>query len=291
MIRTMNLTTLDDYTKELLEEEKAPGTIEKYLRDIRHFHDWLGEDKTVNKPKAMAYKEYLKEKYAVSTANSMLVALNAYFSHLGWNECRVKTFKVQKQMFLDKDKELTWNEYHKLINTARGIGKEQLALIIETIGSCGIRISELAMITVEAIKSGVAKVTSKGKTRDVGLVKNLRKKLEVYCKKMGITEGSIFVSRQGNPLNRSYIWRQLKNLSKKAGVRAGKVFPHNLRHFFARIYWKRNKDICYLADILGHSNINTTRIYTATTREQHVRQLEKMGLVEAYKENTVSLRA
>ena len=278
-MRIMNLTTLNDYEGELREQEKATGTIEKYLRDICHFYDWLGEDKEVSKTRVMAYKESLKEAYAISTANSMLVALNAYFSYMGWSECRVKTMKVQKQLFLNKDKELTWGEYHRLINTARELGKEQLALIIETIGSCGIRISELEMITVEAIQTGVAKVRSKGKTRLVSLVGNLRKKLRAYCKKNGIKGGAVFVSRNGNPLNRSYIWRKMKELSKKAGVHAGKVFPHNLRHFFARIFWKKNKDICYLADILGHSNINTTRIYTATTREQHVRRLEKLELV------------
>ena len=279
-MRIMNLTTLNDYEGELTEQEKAVGTIGKYLRDIRRFYVWLGENKEINKARVMEYKEHLKETYAASTANSMLVALNAYFSYLGWNECRVKTVRVQKQLFLNKDKELTWGEYHRLINTARDRGDERLALIIETIGSCGIRISELEMITAEAVQTGAAKVRSKGKIREVSLVKNLRKKLDAYCKKNGVREGSIFVTKNGNPLNRSYIWRQMKELGKKAGVRAGKVFPHNLRHFFARIFWKKNKDICYLADILGHSNINTTRIYTATTREQHVRRLEKLELVE-----------
>ena len=283
-MRTMNLTALNNYAWELKEQEKAPGTIEKYLRDIRHFYEWLRADKSVNKTRVMRYKEHLKETYAASTANSMLVALNAYFRYLGWKECRVKTIKVQKQLFLNKEKELTLGEYHRLINTAREQGREQLALIIETIGSCGIRISELEMITVEAVQTGVAKVRCKGKTREVSLVKNLRKKLKAFCKKKGIKEGAVFLSRKGNPLNRSYIWRIMKELSKKAGVHAGKVFPHNLRHCFARIFWKKNKDICYLADILGHSNINTTRIYTATTREQHVRRLEKLDLVEVWEE-------
>ena len=283
-MRTMNLTTLNDYTWELKEQEKAPGTIEKYQRDIRHFYEWLGEDKMVNKARVMEYKEYLKEVYATSTANGMLVALNAYFGYLGWNECRVKTIKVQKQLFLNKEKELTWGEYHRLINTARELGREQLALIIETIGSCGIRISELEMITVEAVQSGVAKVRGKGKNRQVSLVGNLRKKLQAYCKRNGIEKGTIFLSKKGNPLNRSYIWRIMKELSKKAGVRKEKIFPHNCRHFFARIFWKKNKDVCYLADILGHSNINTTRIYTATTREEHVRRLEKLELVGVWEE-------
>ena len=167
----------------------------------------------------MEYQEHLKESCATSTANSMLGALNAYFSHLGWNECLVKTVRVQTQLFLNKDKELTWGEYHRLINTARDRGDDRLALIIETIGSCGIRISELEMITAEAVRTGAAKVRSKGKIREVSLVKNLRKKLDAYCKTNGVRDGSIFVTKNGNPLNRSYIWRHIKQLGQQAGAR------------------------------------------------------------------------
>lgn len=283
-MRLMDKNTLENYRKELLEEEKALATIEKYLRDIRKFDTFLGEDKRVSKERVLEYKEWLKQSCKPSSINSMLVALNRYFAYLGWTECRVKCIKLQRPLFMDDEKMLSKEEYDKLIQTAREKKKEKLALIMETIASSGIRVSELEMITVEAVKKGIVEVGCKGKIRLVALVEDLRKHLLSYCREQGIQEGCVFLTRNGNPINRSYIWKQMKWLGEQAGISLKKLFPHNLRHFFARTYWKIKKDICYLADILGHSSINTTRIYTATSREEHAQILEEMGLVVPYKE-------
>ena len=271
--------TLTQYRAYLADMEKSLATIDKYLRDIRTFLTWMGEDTTLSKERVIAYKTWLQEHYKTSSANSMLTALNCFLTYLGEAKNRVRTIKVQKQLFRPAEKELSRGEYEKLLVTARKKGQEQTALIMETIGATGIRISELKYITVEAVKTGRTEVTCKGKKREIFIVRKLRDKLSAWCRKKGIHKGTVFVSRNGNPLDRSNIWNCMKAIAKAAGVDPGKVFPHNLRHLFARVFWQKFKDIFYLADILGHSNVNTTRIYTVTTGESHARKLQTLGLV------------
>lgn len=274
----MDKKDLERYRSELEEQERSRATIEKYLRDINSFIKWLGEDNTVTKELVIAYKKWLKEHYKTSSAGSMLVALNRYFRFLGWNECCVKGIRSQQQCFADS-RELTDKEYKRLVETARTEGKEQLALIMETIAGTGIRISELVYITAESVTTGRAEVFCKGKCRQVYLTKELRKRLMRFCKKEQIRTGSVFKSKKGNALDRSNIWSQMKKLAERAGISPEKVFPHNLRHLFAKTYYRKHKDIVYLADILGHASINTTRIYTRTACESHVKKLESLGLV------------
>ena len=271
--------TLKQYRIYLAEREKSIATIDKYLRDIRTFLQWMGEDRSVTKEKVIAYKAWLQERYKTSSVNSMLVALNGFLDFMGKAQNRVKTVKVQKQMFRSSEKEMSRAEYRKLIDKAYRMGREQTALIMETIGATGIRISELRYITVAAVKSGKTEVSCKGKKRQVYLVRELREKLFRYCSRKGIRRGCVFVSRYGNPLDRSNIWSQMKAIGAAAGIALEKVFPHNFRHLFARVFWEKWKDLFYLADILGHSNVNTTRIYTMTTVFNHARRLQALKLV------------
>ena len=258
--------------------EKSQNTVDKYMRDISKFVEWSG-DSDISKKLVIAYKQYLEQNYKPDSVNSMLVALNGFFVYMGWADCKVKVVKTQKNHICAREKELTARDYERLVRTARRQGKERLALIIETIATTGIRISELQCVTVGAVKSGKVEIACKGKHREVYLVHDLRVKLLRYCKKEHVRTGSVFVSKYGNPLNRSNIWAEMKRLGKDAGVDVRKVFPHNLRHFFARTYYKMHKNIAWLADILGHSSINTTRIYTATTEAHHIKMLEELKLV------------
>lgn len=277
-MRLIEMKKLEEYRGYLLEMEKSAATIEKYLRDIQTFRRWLGAEAEVSKEKTIAYKNYLKEHYKTTSAGSMIVSLNRYLQWLGWNECCVKGIKSQQQMFAGQ-KELTQEEYKKLVETARKEGKEQLAVLMETIAGTGIRISELSFITVEAVIQGKAEVYCKGKCRQIYLTKELRKRLIKFCRQQQLKTGSVFRTKHGNPLDRSNVWTQMKKLGKCAGIDLEKVFPHNLRHLFARTYYKKHKDVVYLADILGHASINTTRIYTRTTCENHIQKLESLGLV------------
>lgn len=274
-----HIEDISKYRLYLLETEKSTATIEKYLRDIRKFSSWLGADRAVTKERVIEYKHALTERYKTSSVNSMLVAINMYFHYLGWEECCVHGLKCQQQMFTGSRKELKQEEYLRLVQTALQKGREQIALVMETIASTGIRISELRYITVEAVQQGCANVNCKGKCRQVFIVKELRKKLSNYVKRRKIEHGPIFLSQKGNPLDRSNVWTKMKKIAEIAGVNAEKVFPHNLRHLFARAYYHKNKDIFYLADILGHASVNTTRIYTRTAGENHLRILEKLKLV------------
>lgn len=275
----INTGTLTQYRAYLAGTEKSIATIDKYLRDIRTFLKWMGEDPALSKERVIAYKYWLQEHYKTSSVNSMLTALNCFLTYLGASQSRVRTVKVQQQLFRPAEKELKREEYEKLLTTAREKGLEQTALIMETIGATGIRISELKYITVEAVEKGRTEVTCKGKKRQIFIVRKLRDKLAAWCRQKGICKGPVFVSRNNNPLDRSNIWSRMKAVAKAAGVDPGKVFPHNLRHLFARVFWQKWKDIFYLADILGHSNVNTTRIYTVTTGENHARKLQTLGLV------------
>ncbi len=279
MRQFVHLEDISKYRLYLMEMEKSTATIEKYLRDIRKFSSWLGADRKVTKERVIKYKHALADCYKASSVNSMLVALNMYFHYLGWEECCVRGLKCQQQMFIGSRKELKQEEYLRLVETALQNGQEQIALVMETIASTGIRISELRYITVEAIQQGCANVNCKGKSRQVFIVKELRKKLSKYLQQKKIKSGPIFLSQKGNPIDRSNVWTKMKKIAAIAGVNTEKVFPHNLRHLFARVYYHKNKDIFYLADILGHASVNTTRIYTRTAGENHLRILEKLKLV------------
>lgn len=262
----------------LSDNEKSEATKEKYLHDIRHFAEYAQKQK-IDKSLVLAYKTELAEHYAVSSANSMLAAVNAFLRFAGWEECCVKQYKMQRQTYLPEEKELTKAEYVRLIRAAEDEKNERLSLVLQTICGTGIRVSELQYVTVEAIQSGKAEVSCKGKTRTVFIVSALRKKLLRYARENGIGTGAVFVTRNGKPLNRSNIWREMKALCIEAGVSPEKVFPHNLRHLFARVFYGIEKDIAKLADILGHSSINTTRIYIMTTGAEHRQRMENMRLI------------
>jgi len=224
-------------------------------------------------------KKLIDEGYAPRSINSMLASLNSFFSFINRDDLKVKSIKLQRQAFCPEDKELTKDEYKRLVHAAKQKGNERLSLIIQTICGTGIRVSELKFITVEAVKCGEAVVSLKGKTRSVFIVKDLKKKLLAYAKEKKIKSGSIFITRTGTPMNRTNIWREMKNLCKQANVNPNKVFPHNLRHLFARTFYGIEKDIAKLADILGHSSIDTTRIYIVSTGIEHRRRMENMRLV------------
>lgn len=269
---------LYQFRQYLLEEEKSPATITKYMHDLRYFMKFAG-DRPLEKTLAMEYKEHLAEQYALTSANSMLAALNTFLKFMKKNDCCVKRFKIQKQIYCTEDKELTRREYYRLIQAAEKTGNCRLALIIETICATGIRVSELSHLTVESLRCGEMNVSCKGKNRKVLLIRKLCKKLLHYVKQHNITSGPVFITRSGTPLDRHTIWRQMKQLCAEASVAAGKVFPHNLRHLFAKCFYALEKDIVKLADLLGHSRIDTTRIYTVTAGSEHRRKLEQMRLV------------
>ena len=276
--RIITNQTIKSFEKYLIENEKAKATIEKYMRDIRLFAEYA-TDRALDKATILDYKGRLEQSYTVRSANSMLAALNAFLRFVGWNDLCVKQFKVQKEAYCSEEKELSKAEYTALVRTAEQKKNERLSLVVQTICGTGIRVSELQSITVEAVRRGEAVVSCKGKTRKIFIVKALQKKLLRYAVEQGITTGILFVTKNGKPLDRSNIWRQMKELCEQAGVSPEKVFPHNLRHLFARTFYGIEKDIAKLADILGHSNINTTRIYIITSGAEHQRRMENMRLI------------
>lgn len=269
---------IQKFKEYLINEEKALATIEKYVRDITGFMIWCNGAE-LSKGLVLQYKQELIEKYAPKSVNSILSSLNSFFVFNEWYDLRVKALKIQKQIFANKDRELTKGEYEKLLNVAKQKKNQRLYYLMQTICSTGIRISELKAITVTAIKCGQATINCKGKLRIVILPKQLCKMLQVYIKEEKIISGCVFVSKNGKPLDRSNIWSDMKKLCESAGVAKDKVFPHNLRHLFARTYYAIQKDVVRLADILGHSSINTTRIYTTESGEIHRRQIQKLGLL------------
>lgn len=269
---------IKNFRRYLIEEEKATATVEKYIRDVNAFADWLG-DKALDKETVLTYKENLTKNYAPASVNSILASLNSFFTFNEWYHLRVKNLKIQRQIFVNKDKELTKAEYERLLTAAKSKGNEQLYFLMQTICATGIRVSELRYITVESLKAQKAQINLKGKMRVIIIPKELCKMLLQYSKEHKITNGSVFVSKNGKALDRSNIWKMMKALCESAGVSREKVFPHNLRHLFARTFYSLQKDIVRLADILGHSSVNTTRIYTMETGETHRRQIQKLGLL------------
>lgn len=274
----MNKEMIENYRQKLREDERAENTISKYIRDIKDFYVFLN-GKEINKEIVMEYKQMLSDNYKGTSANSMLTALNGFLSFMGQENLKVKLFKIQKKTFRDKDRELSKQEYTRLIKAAGCKGNERLALLMQSICTMGIRVSEHKFITAEALRTGRITIVNKGRERAVFMPKELRELLLGYCRKNGIKSGAVFVTRSGKPMNRSNIWSEMKKLCETAGVDSGKVFPHNLRHLFALTYYRLEKDIVRLADILGHSSVETTRIYTYTSTDEHTKILSKLGLV------------
>lgn len=270
---------LDAFERYLYERENAEATIRKYRSDAGTFLRYLGNDRRIDKSRVLAYKEWLVAHYAVSSVNSMLAALNQFLIFLECRDLTVKPLKIQRNLFLKEEKELSKEEYRKLVKTAREEGKEQIALCMETIAATGIRVSELQYFTVDKVKKGRIEIFNKGKYRRIFLTEDIRKKLLRYCKNVGVREGQIFVTRTGKPKDRSNLWKEMKRLKEKAGICASKIFPHNFRHLFARVYYACTKDLAGLADLLGHSSLNVTRIYTSNTGEVYQKQLEKMTIL------------
>ena len=267
------------FAQKMREDERSPGTIENYVRHVRAFAAWMGGN-PATKETAAAWKEHLlSRKYSPGTINGMLVSLNRFFDFLGWQECKVKPLRIQRRLFREDSKELTREEYERLVSTAQASGRERLVLLLETICSTGIRVSEVKYITVEALRLGKAEISLKGKIRTILLPNKLCRKLLKYAKKQKTVSGEVFLTRNGTGLSRKQIWAEMKSLCEKAKVAASKVFPHNLRHLFARTFYKVCRDVARLADVLGHSSVETTRIYLISTGAEHARTLEQLRLV------------
>ena len=278
MNKQIALYQLSDFARQLQEDERSPATIENYLRHIRAFAAWAG-GQAVTKDLATQWKEHLISQYRPGTVNTMLVSLNRFFAFLGWYDCQVKTLRIQRRLFREDSKELTRAEYERLVSAAQASGRERLVLLLETICSTGIRVSEVKYITVEALKLGKAEISLKGKIRTILLPNKLCRKLLKYAKKQKTVSGEIFLTRNGKGMSRKQIWAEMKSICAKAQVAATKVFPHNLRHLFARAFYKACRDVAKLADVLGHSSMETTRIYLISTGVEHAHTLERLRLI------------
>lgn len=275
--RVITAKEIAAFKEYLILEERSAATVEKYIRDVRAFAAYAVGD--ISKETVIAYKKHLQTNYAVRSVNSMLASINSLFAFLGWFDLKVKALKLQQQVYCPEEKELTKAEYARLCRAAQRRHNERLNLILQTICGTGIRVSELQFITVEAAKCGEAVARCKGKIRGVFIVRELRQKLLRYAAEKNIKNGMIFVTRTGKPISRTNIWREMKSLCEEADVNPQKVFPHNLRHLFARVFYGIEKDIAKLADILGHNSINTTRIYIISTGTEHRRRMEHMHLI------------
>lgn len=278
-MKQITTTKIKKYREYLIEEEKSKNTIDKYMRDINAFTKWIAE-RDLCKSVILEYKEHLKLSYAAKSVNSILSSLNSFFEFCEWHNLKVKLLKIQKQIFANESKELTKDEYDRLLNAAISKGNEKLYLLMQTICATGIRVSELQFITVESLKKRKANIDLKGKMRMVIIPNDLCKTLLKYASEQKITTGSVFISKNGKPLNRSNIWKMMQSLCDDANVSKSKVFPHNLRHLFAKRYYSLHKDIVRLADILGHTSVNTTRIYTMETGDIHRKQIQELGLLK-----------
>lgn len=267
-----------DYINHLREQERSAATVQKYAHDLGAFLSFLNGGE-LTKSALIAWKQQITGTHAPASVNAMLAAVNGYLKHFVWGALCVKPLKIQHSLFLDENQELTRAEYTRLVHAAQRKRDERLALVIQTICATGIRVSELRFITVEAVQAGRAEIDNKGKRRYVFLPERLRKLLKKYIQKEKKTAGAVFTTRTGKPLDRSNIWRDMKALCQSAGVSPQKVFPHNLRHLFARMFYALEKDLSRLADILGHSSLTTTRIYTAESGAAHARQMERLNLV------------
>lgn len=279
MERKIGCGHFETFRQWLLAEEREPATIEKYLREVRAFAAWL-DGAQVTKEQVAKWKEQLVlSGCQPATVNGKLSALNKFFTFLGWQDCRVKYLKIQRRVFCSRERELNREEYTRLLETAKALGRERLELLIETICATGIRVSEIKYITAESVRKGRTDISLKGKVRTILLPGKLCRKLKKFARKRKIASGEIFLTRSGTGLSRRQIWAEMKALCARAGVERSKVFPHNLRHLFARTFYQACRDVVKLADVLGHSSIETTRIYLISTGAEHARQLEQLGLV------------
>lgn len=278
MEHKMEEQTITRFAQELFEQERSQETIKRYQQQLHDFGKWAAKA-PVTKELVVRYKQWLMARYSPSSVNVALAALNGFFQFTGWQECRVRPVRVQRRHYAEPRREMTRQEYYRLLHAAHQKGDLRLFHLLETICSTGIRVSELRFITVKAVQRGRADICNKGKYRTILLPRKLCQKLLRYCRERQITQGSIFITRSGKPLNRSNIWAMMKALCEKAQVSACKVFPHNLRHLFARCFYQCQQDLEHLASLLGHSSINTTRIYTKTSGEEHLRQIEQLRLI------------
>lgn len=269
---------INDFKIYLCDEERSKNTVDKYVRDVRMLKESLG-GAALHKSDVLEYKQRLCKTYSPASVNSMLSSINAFFLFMNWNDLKVKTLKIQRHIFADKSKELTKAEYERLLSAAKSERNERLYYLMQTIASTGLRVSEVKYVTCEAVRQGWAVINCKGKIRQVFLPDKLCKMLKSYIKSQNISKGAVFVSRNAKPLDRSNIWKMLKALCETAGVSKDKVFPHNFRHLFARTFYSLQNDIVRLADILGHSSVETTRIYTMESGTEHIRQLQRLGLL------------
>lgn len=275
--RMISEEIIQAYQQYLIEEEKSAATVEKYLRDVRAFYCYARNEE-ITKELVVGYKKELQIRgYAIRSINSMLAAVNSFLIYMGYLDCRVKILKLQRQIYCAKDKELTKAEYERLLKAANK--NEKLRLVMQTICSCGIRVSELSFFTVDAVRHGEITVSCKGKTRIIMIPGKLRKLLLCFAAAKGIKKGAIFLAKNAMPLNRKMIWAMMKGLCKSAAVKSCKVFPHNLRKLFARTFYRIERDIAKLADVLGHSSIETTRIYIMSSGNEHRRKIERLGLL------------
>ena len=278
VMRSITNEMITNFEQYLHEEERSDNTIEKYLRDIRFFCEWLG-GRDIDKSVVLAYKKELCEEYLPTSVNSVLSSLNSLFVYMNWYDLKVKTLKIQRRIFADKSKELTKSEYERLLTAAKNNKNDRLYYLMQTIASTGLRVSEIKYVTCEAVRQGQAVINCKGKIRQIFLPKKLCQMLKQYIKSRNIKSGSVFITKSGKPLDRCAIWKMLKDLCESAGVSKDKVFPHNFRHLFARTFYSLQKDIVRLADILGHSSVETTRIYTMESGVEHIKMIQKLGLL------------
>lgn len=269
---------IKSYVDFLKENEKSSATVTKYVHDLKMAVEYFGGAELA-KVALVKWKDTLVEKYAAATVNSILAAVNGFLKHVRWIDLTVKLLRIQRAMFRNESRELTHAEYERLVHAAESAGNRRLSLVVQTICATGIRVSELQFITVDAVRTGHTEINNKGKRRTIFLPRKLRRILSKYLKETRKTEGAVFTTRNGKPLNRSNIWRDMKALCESAGVEPDKVFPHNLRHLFARTYYSIERDLSRLADILGHSSVNTTRIYTMESGAVHAHQIEQLGLI------------
>ena len=276
--RKITEETLAAFARQLGEEERSPATLEKYLREVRQFAAFLG-GREVTRELAAAWREELSARQSPATVNGKLTALDRLLAFLGWEDCRVKHLRVQRQLFRDSARELSREEYARLVETARRLGRGRLSLLMETICATGIRVSEVRYITAEAVREGRTEIALKGKIRTILLPGKLCRKLEKYARQKKITSGELFLTRSGRPMSRKQIWAEMKGMCRAAGVAPSKVFPHNLRHLFARCFYRVSRDVAKLADVLGHSSIETTRIYLISTGAEHARTLDQLRLI------------
>ena len=287
MERSITEELLEQYRRSLYSEEKSPLTIKKYIRDVRKLMKYAAETQDnfiITKELVITFKDklYNHDHYKIESVNSILEAVNRFFEHMEWYELRIKPYRVQRESFTPEERYMNKEEYQRLLAEAKSRGKKRLYLIMETLASTGMRVSEISYVTVQALKTGVVEVNNKGKIRKVLLTKKMRMQLSRYAEEQGISEGIIFCTRTGKPVDRTNIWKEMKELCESAGVEKSKVFPHSLRRLFARSLYKVQKDLAKIADILGHSNIETTRRYVRETSSEHQKLLERLHLVGGY---------